>query len=51
MVVGGDVLEGMAEQLVEVVGADVVRVVAKGRDARMDLLGPLLVCLDNGQGV
>ena len=27
MVVGGDVLESMAEQLVEVVGADVVRVV------------------------
>jgi hypothetical protein len=45
------VLEGMAEQLVEVVGADVVRVVAKGRDARVDLLGPLLVRLDDGEGV
>jgi hypothetical protein len=45
------VLEGMAEQLVEVVGADIMRVVAKGRDARVNLLGPLLVRLDDGQGV
>jgi hypothetical protein len=41
----------MAEQLVEVVGTDIVRVVAKGGDARVDLLGPLLVGLDDRQGV
>jgi len=41
----------MAEQLVEVVGADIVRVLAKSRDARVDLLGPLLVGFNDGQGV
>jgi hypothetical protein len=41
----------MAEQLVEVVCADIVWVVAEGGDARVDLLGPLLVGLDDGQGV
>lgn len=36
----------MLEQLVEVVGADVVRVFAKGGYSRVYLLGPFLVCRD-----
>jgi hypothetical protein len=37
----------MAEKLVEMFRADIVRVFAKCRDTRMYLLGPLLVGLDD----
>jgi len=47
----GYLLERVAQKLVEVFWSDVVRVAAKGRDARMYLLSPLLVCLYDGQAV
>ena len=42
------VFEGMAKELVEVLGPDIVRVLAKCGYARMYLLGPLLIRLDVG---
>jgi hypothetical protein len=44
-------LERVAEKVVEVFGADIVRVFSESRDTRMYLLGPLLVCLYDRQAV
>lgn len=47
----GNDAEGMFKEFLEMFGADVVRVFAKGGYAWMDLLGPLFVRLDLGEAL